>query len=87
MYNEQLLNILLNKIPDILLSVFIFITFFIIAKIFERLVLKVLNKKNTKIAISKVIAGIVKNILVIVKRVLQAKVFLNVWSNLKIFQT
>ena len=55
MYYNQLLNILLNKIPDILLSVFIFIVFFIIAKIFERLVIKVLNKKNTKIAISKVI--------------------------------
>ena len=66
MYNDQLLNILLNKIPDILLSVFIFIVFFIIAKIFERLVIKVLNKKNTKIAISKVVAGIIKNILVII---------------------
>ena len=66
MYNDQLLNILLNKIPDFLLSVFIFIVFFIIAKIFERLVIKVLNKKNTKIAISKVVAGIIKNILVII---------------------
>ena len=66
MYNEQLLNMLLNKIPDIFLSIVIFIIFFIIAKIFERFVLKVLNKKNTKIAISKVIAGIIKNILVII---------------------
>ena len=48
------------------MSVFIFIVFFIIAKIFERLVIKVLNKKNTKIAISKVVAGIIKNILVII---------------------
>tara|TARA_B100000029_G_C17464603_1_gene919786 strand:- start:305 stop:799 length:495 start_codon:yes stop_codon:yes gene_type:complete len=66
MYNEELLKLFVNKIPDIILSVFIFIMFIIIGKIIERVIIRVLNKKNTKITISKVIGGIIKNILVII---------------------
>ena len=66
MYNEDLFKLFVNKVPDFILSVFIFIVFLIIGKIIERIIIRVLNKKNTKIAISKVIAGIIKNILVII---------------------
>ena len=66
MYNEELFKLFVNKVPDFILSVFIFVVFFIIGKIIERVIIRVLNKKNTKIAISKVIAGIIKNILVII---------------------
>ena len=66
MYNEELFKLFVNKVPDFILSVFIFVVFFIIGKIIERIIIRVLNKKNTKIAISKVIAGIIKNILVII---------------------
>jgi len=66
MYNEELFKLFVNKVPDFILAVFIFIVFIIIAKIIERIIIRVLNKKNTKITISKVIAGIIKNILVII---------------------
>ena len=66
MYNEELFKLFVNKIPDIILSVFIFIIFIIIGKIIERVIVRVLNKKNTKITISKVLGGIIKNILVII---------------------
>ena len=66
MYNEELLKLFVNKIPDIILSVFIFVIFIIMAKIIERIIIKILNKKNTKIAISKVLGGIIKNILIII---------------------
>jgi len=66
MYNEELFKLFVNKVPDFILSVFIFVVFFIIGKIIERVIIRVLNKKNTKITISKVIAGIIKNILVII---------------------
>ena len=66
MYNEELFKLFVNKIPDIILSVIIFIIFIIIGKIIERVIVRVLNKKNTKITISKVLGGIIKNILVII---------------------
>ena len=66
MYNEELFKLFVSKIPDIILSVFIFIIFIIIGKIIERVIVRVLNKKNTKITISKVLGGIIKNILVII---------------------
>ena len=66
MYNDEIIKLLVNKFPDIFLSILIFLLFWIIGKIVSRIIIRLLDQRNTQIGISNVLAGIMKNILVII---------------------
>jgi len=60
------LKILSEKLPDIILSIFIFLIFWILGMIFKNIIIKIFNNKNPNNNVSKVLAGIAKNVLLIV---------------------
>ena len=62
---NKILETLINKLPDILLAIFIFIVFWIMSKAFKKMTYKVLNKKSPNSNISFVLSSIVKNVILI----------------------
>jgi small-conductance mechanosensitive channel len=65
MVNEQLFNELLVLLPKIIFSICIFIAFWLCGMVFKILVMRMMNKKHSHANISSVLAGIVKNIMLI----------------------
>ena len=55
-----------TKFPDFILSIGIFLLFWIAGKIFKTMLRKVLDERSSHANISRVLAGIVKNIMVII---------------------
>ena len=55
-----------DKLPDILLSVGIFFAFWVIGTFFKTMVRKLLDEKSPHTNISRVISGIIKNIILII---------------------
>ena len=66
MLNIDIINILTNKFPDIILSIFIFLVFWILGNVFKKIIITIFNQKNPSNNISKVLAGIAKNIFLII---------------------
>ena len=64
--NFDIIKILSEKLPDIILSIFIFLIFWILGIIFKNIIIKIFNNKNPNNNISKVLAGIAKNVLLII---------------------
>jgi len=64
--NFDIIKILSEKLPDIILSIFIFLIFWILGIIFKNIIVKIFNNKNPNNNVSKVLAGIAKNVLLIV---------------------
>ena len=62
---NKIIEIIYNHIPNILLGVSIFILFWFFGKLIQYAVNKVLTGKNPNTNISRVISGIIKNIIVI----------------------
>ena len=62
---ERILDLLRDKLPDILLALVIIIVFWIMSKIFRRIVYKVLDKNSPNSNIARVLSAIVKNIILI----------------------
>ena len=62
---ETILDLLRAKLPDILLALVIIIVFWIISKIFKRIVYKILDKNSLNSNIGRVLSSIVKNIIMI----------------------
>ena len=65
MVNEQLFNELLVLLPKIIFSICIFIAFWLCGMVFKIFVMRMMNKKHSHANISSVLAGIVKNIMLI----------------------
>ena len=55
-----------DKLPDILLAVFILFAFWLIGTVLKTMVKKMLNEKSPHTNISMVISGIIKNIILII---------------------
>ena len=66
MLNIDIIKILSDKLPDIILSVIIFIFFWIAGNIVKNIIIKIFNNKNPNNNISKILAGIAKNVLLII---------------------
>ena len=62
---NKIIEIIYNHIPNILLGVSIFILFWFFGKLIQYAINKVLTGKNPNTNISRVISGIIKNIIVI----------------------
>ena len=58
---ETILDLLRAKLPDILLALVIIVVFWIISKIFRRIVYKILDKNSPNSNIGRVLSSIVKN--------------------------
>ena len=65
MINEQLFNNFLALLPKIIFSICIFIAFWLSGMVFKILIMRMMNKKHSHANISSVLAGIVKNIMLI----------------------
>ena len=63
--NAQYLDLIINKLPDILVALVVIIIFWVIAKLFNTAILKVLSK-HTNSNIPNIIASIVKKIIIII---------------------
>tara|TARA_B110000263_G_C15132552_1_gene429544 strand:+ start:89 stop:580 length:492 start_codon:yes stop_codon:yes gene_type:complete len=59
-------NIILTQLPNIVFSILILVLFWILAVISKSIIIKLFNKRNTSTSISSVLAGIVKNIFLII---------------------
>ena len=66
MLNEEILSIISSKAPSIIFAVGLFILFWMSGIILYKVVIRVMDEKSTHSNISRVIAGIVKNIMLIV---------------------
>jgi len=66
MLNEEILSIISSKAPSIIFAVGLFILFWMSGIILYKVVIRVMDEKSTHSNISKVIAGIVKNIMLII---------------------
>ena len=62
---NKILEIILNKSPDIFLAILILISFWIMSKIFKTMIHKTLAKKNPNSNISHILSSIIKNIVLI----------------------
>ena len=62
---EEILSKVSMKAPTLLLSIGIFILFWVGGIIFKALVLRIMNEKSLHVNISRVLAGIIKNIMLI----------------------
>ena len=62
---NKILEIILNKSPDIFLAIVILISFWIMSKIFKTMIHKALAKKNPNSNISHILSSIVKNIVLV----------------------
>ena len=65
MINEQLFNDFSALLPKIIFSICIFIAFWLSGMVFKILIMRMMNKKHSHANISSVLAGIVKNIMLI----------------------
>ena len=65
MINEQLFNDFLALLPKIIFSICIFIAFWFCGMVFKILIMRMMNKKHSHANIPSVLAGIVKNIMLI----------------------
>ena len=63
---EKILSIISMKTPSLILAIGIFIMFWISGTIFKIIVRRIMDEKSPHANISKVLAGIVKNIMLIV---------------------
>ena len=66
MLNEEILSIISSKAPSIIFAVGLFILFWMSGIILYKVVIRVMDEKSTHSNISRVIAGIVKNIMLII---------------------
>ena len=66
MNNKKIIELLVTKLPDLIFSFGIFIIFWIAGKILMNMTQKVLDEKSPHGNTSRVLAGIIKNLLVIV---------------------
>ena len=63
---EEILSEILPKAPTLLLAIGIFILFWVSGTIFKTIVRRIMDEKSPNTNISRVLAGIVKNIMLIV---------------------
>ena len=63
---EQILEMIYLKLPNMLFGVGIFLLFWFFSKIIQLMIRNILTSKNPDTDISRVISGIIKNIIVIV---------------------
>ena len=63
---EEILSKVSMKAPTLLLAIGIFILFWVGGIIFKAIVLRIMNEKSLHVNISRVLAGIIKNIMLIV---------------------
>ena len=66
MNNNKIIELLVTKLPNLIFAFGIFIIFWIAGKILMNMVQKMLDEKSPHANISRVLAGIVKNLMVIV---------------------
>jgi len=66
MNNNKIIELLVTKLPDFIFAIGIFIMFWIAGKIFKTMVKKALDDRSPHANISRVLAGIIKNLMVIV---------------------
>ena len=62
---EEILSKILMKAPTLLFAIGIFILFWVGGIIFKAIVLRIMNEKSLHVNISRVLAGIIKNIMLI----------------------
>ena len=62
---EEILSTISMKAPTLLLAIGIFIMFWVGGIIFKEMVLRIMNEKSLHVNISRVLAGIIKNIMLI----------------------
>ena len=62
---EEILTKISMKAPTLLLAIGIFILFWVGGIIFKAIVLRIMNEKSLHVNISRVLAGIIKNIMLI----------------------
>ena len=65
MIMEEILSKVLIKAPTLLLAIGIFILFWVGGIIFKAIVQRIMNEKSLHVNISRVLAGIIKNIMLI----------------------
>ena len=63
---EKILEIISLKSPSILLGIAIFVLFWVFSKIIQLMIKNILSSKNSDTNISRVLSGIIKNIIMIV---------------------
>ena len=63
---EKILEIISLKSPSIFLGIGIFILFWIFSKVIQLMIKNILSSKNSDTNISRVLSGIIKNIIMIV---------------------
>jgi small-conductance mechanosensitive channel len=66
MNNNKIIELLVTKLPDFIVAIGIFIIFWIAGKIFKTMVKKILDERSPHADTSRVLAGIVKNLMVII---------------------
>ena len=62
---EELSTIIIAKLPSLILAIGIFIAFWLCGTIFKVIVKRIMDEKNSHGNISRVLAGIVKNVMLI----------------------
>ena len=65
MFIEEIFSVVSMKAPTLLLAIGIFVLFWVSGRIFKVIVQRIMNKKSLHANISRVLAGIVKNIMLI----------------------
>ena len=63
---NEIISIVLIKAPNLLMAVGIFLLFWLAGSIFKSIVQRLLEEKSSHVNISRVLAGIVRNIMLIV---------------------
>ena len=63
---ESVIEIIYLKLPSVLLGVILFLVFWIASKVAQMMIKKILVSKKSDVNISRVISGIIKNIIVII---------------------
>ena len=66
MSTDIIIKSVTEKLPDILLAIGIFFVFWLIGTIFKTMAKKLLDEKSPHKNISRVISGIIKNIMLII---------------------
>ena len=65
-FKNEYITLIMNKLPDILVALAVLVVFWIIAKFLKTGILRILNKHTNNSNIPNVIAGIIKNIIIII---------------------
>ena len=66
MLNKEILSIISIKAPSVIFAIILFVIFWLSGTILKRVVIRIMDKKSSHSNISRVIAGIVKNIMLII---------------------